>query len=226
MAPKRNGRNTKKSSARTTIPRNIPRIAMGNNQTFGFPNKLVTKLRYVDTYALVSTTGSIAKQLLVINSTFDPDSTGTGHQPLYRDTYAGIYNQYSVISCDITVIWSSNASTTALHVGCVVDDDTSTSATATVLMEQNNGFHKMLPPLSGSLSTCTHKYHWDCKEILSIDPFIDEEYKTPVGSNPSEGSNLLVWASPVDGISSTTTQVMVTLEQVVLFSELQTPSSS
>jgi hypothetical protein len=31
------------------------------------------------------------------NGCFDPDITGTGHQPYYWDTYTGVYNYYSVM---------------------------------------------------------------------------------------------------------------------------------
>lgn len=32
------------------------------------------------------------------NGIFDPDVTGTGHQPLYRDQVADLYTNYTVIA--------------------------------------------------------------------------------------------------------------------------------
>lgn len=37
------------------------------------------------------------------NSLFDPDVTGTGHQPMYFDNYSAIYNRYKVNWAQITV---------------------------------------------------------------------------------------------------------------------------
>lgn len=43
-----------------------------------------------------------------LNSTFDPDLTGTGHQPLGRDQFAGVlYNRYRVHSVKLHVSFNS-----------------------------------------------------------------------------------------------------------------------
>jgi hypothetical protein len=209
----------------TNMPR-APRIAMGDRQVFGFPPIIETKLRYVDTYALVSTAGSLAKQVMYLNSTFDPDNTGTGHQPLYRDTYAAIYDQYSVVHCHAKITFQSLAVATSNSIGVVIDDDNSTSTTPTTLMEQSRGKHHLLPPLSGSLSNHTFVVEWDCKRDLGIDPYASETYKTINTSNPTEIAALLLWSVPADGSSTTTIQVQVELVQTVLWTELITPTQS
>ena len=50
---------------------------------FGFPDEFITTIRYVDVYTLTSASNGIAKQYMRMNSLFDPDQTGTGHQPYY-----------------------------------------------------------------------------------------------------------------------------------------------
>lgn len=198
---------------------------MGAN-IFGFPPKMVAKLRYCDTYQITSTAGSIAKQVLYLNSTFDPDNTGTGHQPLYRDTYAAIYLQYAVISAKVRLTFVSNAATSAMLVGGLIDDDNSTSTTVSVLCEQSSGQHWLIPNATGSLNTHTFYFNWNCMKWLGIDPYASETYKTAVGSNPTEISSFLIWAAPCDGSSTTTTTVFVEMEQTVLWTELTTPTSS
>lgn len=204
----------------------VPRIALGNRMIYGFPPTLLTKLRYVDTYALVSSSGALAKQIMYLNSTFDPDNSGVGHQPLYRDTYAAIYDQYAVVSTKATVQFQSLATGTSMVVGMVIDDDNTPSTSPTTLMEQNLGKHTLLPPLNGSLSNRTLTISWNAKKHLGIDPFVSQTYKTAVGSNPSEIASLAIWSIPADGTSTATCQVQVTLEMEVLFTELTTPTSS
>jgi len=224
----RKTRNVKKrnvSNSEGSIER-IPRIAMGNNLAFGFPPKLLTKLRYADTYAMVSTAGTIAKQVMNINSIFDPDSTGVGHQPLYRDTYAAIYDQYAVVSATIKATYVSLASTSGVHAGLVLDDDSSVSNTITTLMEQNLGVNTLLSTSSGALSVRTLTGNFNCKRDLGIDPYASETYKTAVGSNPTEDYCALVWMVPADGSSTVTNQVVVEIEYTVLWTELSTPTSS
>ncbi len=203
-----------------------PMMPALSKNVFGFPTKLVAKLRYCDIFQITSTTGSIAKEVLNINSTFDPDQTGTGHQPMYRDTYAGIYDQYAVISAKAYVTFVSNATTSAMLVGTVIDDDSSTSSVFQTLCEQSTGEHYLIPNATGSLNNHRFVVNWDCKKHLGIDPYSSESYKTPVGSNPTEISTLLCWAYPADGSSTTTTTVFVELEQTVLWTELSTPTQS
>lgn len=119
-----------------------------------------------------------------------------------------------------------NTGTVAVHVGAVTDDDSAVAGTVSVLQEQAYGVHRMLPPLTGSLSTCTLRLPWSAKKNLRIDPFTSEEYKTSVGSNPTEESYLNIWATTTDGLSNGTVIVNYTLVQEVLWTELQTPSSS
>jgi hypothetical protein len=213
-------------NVRDKIPRNVTTFSSAEGPIIGFPNKIYTHLKYVGVYQIVSTSGAIATQRMLLNSTFDPDSTGGGHQPLYRDTYAALYDQYAVVSTDVKATFVSNASTSSMNVGIVVDDDTSASSSGTTRMEQNNSMHHLLPSSGGSLSTHTFQYHWDCKKILSIDPFASETYKTAVGSDPTEGSYLVCWAEPADLSSTTTTTLVVELVQHVLFTELSTPTGS
>jgi len=174
---------------------------------------------------LTSTVGSIAKYVYRLNSTFDPDSTGTGHQPMFRDTFAGIYDHYSVVSSRVVVKFV-NSSTTTYHTGVLIDDDGSTSTNIDVLCEDTNGLTVMLPALTGSLSTHTFSVNWDAKKYLGIDPYASETYKTAVGSNPAEESDITCWAVPTDGTSTATVVIDVMIEYLVLWTELSSPSGS
>lgn len=208
------------------VPRGISAIRGPGGIALGFPNTLLTKVRYYDTYAMTVTTGSLGKQVMRWNSTFDPDFTNTGHQPLYRDTLAGIYDHYAVVSATANIQIVSTSASSPLIVGCVTDDDSSAAGSVTVLCEQHSGMHKLLPPQSGSLSMVTFRPTWDCKKVLGIDPYSSEEYKTSVASNPTEESYLHIWGTTTDGASSTSITVVVELVQTVLWTELATPSSS
>jgi hypothetical protein len=162
---------------------------------------------------------------MYVNSVFDPDNSGTGHQPLYRDTYAGIYDQYAVVSAKCKVKFMNLSSGDSLICGMVIDDDASTSTTANTLCEQNHGQHTILPPISGSLSSHTFTFDWDCKKILGLDPFASETYKTPVASNPTEISSLLLWVTNTNA-TSFIVPVHFEMEQTILWTELTSPVQS
>lgn len=231
MAKKKTqGSGAKRGTNKTLSKRNqtkvaMPRLVDMSKDVYGFPQQLVSKLRYCDTMNMSPSSGSLVKQVFRLNSVFDPDLSGVGHQPLYRDTFAAIYDQYAVISTRITVT-IVNTGSVPIHCGCVVEDDSTSSTSYTTLMEQSTGQHKLIPAQAGSLSSHTFVYDWDCKRHLGIDPFASETYKTAVGSNPTEESDYLVWLQPVDLASSFTTYLNVEMDMVVLWTELTTPTGS
>jgi hypothetical protein len=157
------------------------------------------------------------------NSIFDPDFTSTGHQPLYRDTYAAIYDQYAVVSAraDLTFI---NAGSSVTFINAVTDDDSTPSTTGDTLAEQSHGLSTILGVSTGGRNMHEMRVSWDCKQVLGIDPYASETYKTAIASNPTEQSFL--WLTNIATSGSTDVVVNVLIEYDVLFTELTTPVQS
>jgi hypothetical protein len=81
----------------TTPPRGIPHL---------YNNHFTVKLTYADTFNYsITPSGGGARQIFRANSIFDPDYTGVGHQPLFRDMWASQYNFYTVLACEYTMIF-------------------------------------------------------------------------------------------------------------------------
>lgn len=198
------------------VPRNV----------FGFPDRMISYVRYADIVSTTSTVGSLAKYVFRWNSTFDPDQTSTGHQPLYRDVYAGIYDHYAVISARCRFEAVNPNTTDSVVCGIITDDDTSQSSSFQTLLEQSHGISELLTPLSGSKSRHMFTDTWDAARILGVDPYTSEEYKTAVGSNPTEESTLTAWSIPQNGTSSLSVQWRIEIVYHVLWTELQTPSQN
>lgn len=116
------------------------------NNGYGFPDRYITRIRYCSAITLSSTSGSIGKQTWNMNSIFDPDSTGAGHQPLWHDTLIGIYNHYSVTSATLRVRFIATHATMPFIVGLIGDDDGTTSSTYETLMESNHAISDELSP--------------------------------------------------------------------------------
>jgi len=70
-----------------------------------FAAKTQRRLRYSDYCSLTSTSGVVTSYVLAVNGAYDPDITGTGHQPKGFDSMMLFYNHYCVMDC-------------ALHVTC------------------------------------------------------------------------------------------------------------
>lgn len=79
-----------------TMPKAVPH---------GYNNNYTVRLTYADNYrADIGQAGNSANtQIFRTNGIFDPDFSGTGHQPLFRDMWASMYDYYTVLACDYTI---------------------------------------------------------------------------------------------------------------------------
>lgn len=73
-----------KASATTLVNKSVQPIAA----------RYIAKHKYSDTFQLSLVGGQVYR--FNLNSMFDPNRTGTGHQPYGRDTLATLYNRYRV----------------------------------------------------------------------------------------------------------------------------------
>jgi len=101
------------STTTRRVSRRLPgRYALSFRNRFaplgGFPPIKHTTLRYVETVTLNPGNGSSAVNVFAVNNIFDPNVTGSGHQPMYYDNYAALYSRYRVTSATCTFIPLSN----------------------------------------------------------------------------------------------------------------------
>lgn len=194
-------------------------------KVYGFPNSIITTLRYVDNFQLTCTTGAMATQFMAANGIYDPDITGSGHQPLYRDTYAAIYDQYVVLGSKITVSFITTTANEVHIIGICGEDDASASSTFNTRCEQSNSTFTQLGYNQGGGDMKTLTGTFGALENLGVEVKDDGYSATAVGSNPSELWCWAVWAQP-ESASTTVVKVLVEVEYTVKFSELQTPVQS
>jgi hypothetical protein len=92
-----------------------------------FPARTVKNLRYATNFQLTVSGGAVASYVFAANGLFDPDITGTGHQPMGFDQMMVQYNHYCVMAAKIKVVFKS-ISATKLTV-CVRQDAAATPLT-------------------------------------------------------------------------------------------------
>lgn len=196
-----------------------------DHRTFGFPRSIITKLKYCDYYELTSTTGALAYQQIRANSIFDPDLTGVGHQPMYRDKYAEIYDHYVVIGSKITATFNHTTSTGSVIVGIHCDDDNVNTAGLSTIMEQNNTVWNLLGNNGSGQDVSTMTATFEPLQAFGIDAKNDGSSSTAIGSNPNEEHLFQLFAAnTVAGTSKIT--VAITVEYTVKFSELQSTAQN
>lgn len=93
----KNKKNKKKQNKNYQIAKqNVYSNFESTRITFLDPHKYVV-LKYVDIFSQSLATVAGTNQIMNLNSIFDPDRTGVGHQPYGFDQLAALYNRYRVL---------------------------------------------------------------------------------------------------------------------------------
>lgn len=88
-----------------------------------FPSSITKRLRYSTTFGGASASGAITSTYIFrANDLFDPDFTGTGHQPMGFDQLMLWYNHFCVVWAKITII-AKNTTASAPTVCLRIDAD-------------------------------------------------------------------------------------------------------
>lgn len=200
---------SKYSASNTTIPFTMKRSMRGT-----FPPQMTTTLRYVETVAIAANSGS-GFYVFSCNGLYDPNITGTGHQPLGFGQLIALYNHYKVKKSNIKINILS-AVNAPLSACCYVDDDATVTSylgafeQAGVKSIQGNSS-------AGNLRTLTQS--WD-GAILFGDTLIDKNHAGNASANPSEISNYVIYL--VDPSAATNTwYVKVEILYTATFYELK-----
>ncbi len=190
-----------------------------------FPASVMKRLTYhEEELSFTSTSGVPGGYVYSCNGMFDPNISGTGHQPLGFDQMMLMYEQYTVISSKITVdILNSNM--TALSRAAVY-----LSPDATILSDPNraieNGLLKtlILFPNTTFLSCKQINLNCDVRRYFGRNRSArgllnDPELFGTAAANPVEQAYFVVSAWDPFGTNTLTYFVNVTIEYMAYFWE-------
>lgn len=187
-------------------------------------DKTVGKLRYVDTVSIDPGLAGISSHAFYANGIFDPDYTGTGHQPLMHDEYIALYGYYRVISSKIKVAPVPN-STSAVEpciYGVYIDHDTSldyTLGTSVIEDSRNKGSWGILNNFGPNYVGATPKtktLSWNAEKHMAKEFAIDA---IGVGGSPSgaHANFFRVWCASIEGNNPGNMTFLVQIDYVVEF---------
>jgi len=150
-----------------------------------FPTRMVATLRYCETISLLSSLTPLSNTNIACNSIYDPNLTGTGHQPYGHDTYAAIYNQYTVLRSKITFRVGAYSSNPYITWGGGIEDTVSSSAIPVDTWAERPTYKKRIMTQMGSTAAQPLTLYWDrAQRFPTADVY--RELSAPFGANPSE----------------------------------------
>lgn len=212
---------------RAAVPRRFKAFPIRNRFTgtllqeipvTGFPDKLTTRLRYSVFRNVTTAVGTgIDVYQYMINSTYDPDVTGGGHQPLYRDQLYAIYNLCVVTECK----WMLHV-TTSSTVGQLINVQATTYATTdndvSTSIERGQT-HRVVTQLGnpGYLSGTV-----DMTKLFGMvkkeDILTDDLFTHGSGSNPNKAAYLTLYTQDMT-LTTSVLQYSLTFDMTVVFKE-------
>lgn len=194
---------------------------------FGFPQKIITILRYATTQIQVSTSGGNSTYIYRMNGAFDPDLTGIGHQPMFWDNFSAVYQNYRVLGSRITIEWApalyNDDSTGPWHVGIVGNPSSSSlGSDFESRAEQNQSISDVLTSRDG---TRTLSMTYSPMTSLGRPPG-DDTVGALVTTIPTQQYFAHVWMRDIKGPASSTVYHKAMIEYTVEFFAPQIQSTS
>jgi len=201
-----------------------PAVSKSFLPCLGFPDRLVVKLKYTDQYSFSG--AAPAAQVWRVNSLFDPDLTGTGHQPRYFDQLSAVYGQYCVkrFAVKLTCI---NTGAKGMFVTALYCDSNIGTFSQPQLAEQRYSVTKVLDVPTG-VSRAVLSLPWvsvmqiQGQEELESDP---NNYQG-VGQNPTDVVYCIFKALSDDAVTASTLEIQADVEFEAVFKELSPPAPS
>jgi len=184
-----------------------------------FPIRMVATLRYCETIAITNSLTNIGNYNWACNSIYDPNLTGTGHQPYGHDTYASIYNQYTVLKAKITFRVSGNPN--QFNWGGGIEDTLVPSAGLQDLWMERPTYKARIQAPAGAPDNNPITLYWDRAKRFPH----EDLYRTvsaPFGANPSEVEvfNIVLQNATSTGVLGTC-HVTVQIDYTCEFYELK-----
>ncbi len=164
------------------------------------PSFMLRDLTYHSSYDRADTaTANAITQQFRGNSCFDPDYTGTGHQPLGFDQFMALYASYRVMSFKITVRLASEASVSYDNIPLMLavwvrPNDTTVFTNGDTCAENAGGcllVNKFTSPV-------TYTMEVSCPKLFGIterEYIADDQFQGDAAANPTRWAvvNAAVW---------------------------------
>ena len=147
-----------------------------------------------------------------------------GHQPLYFDQVAAIYQHYTVMKARMKVTIVPN--TVDAYVSGILIDDDLTPAITTLdgMVEQPSA---VLKTSQRDAEVVTIYKNWDVKSAFTTNPLANPNLQGDAAANPVETQAFIIFNRPVDQtVVSMQFNLYVSIEYDAVWTELRTMTMS
>lgn len=179
------------------------------------PKQLYNRLKYAETVNVPIGVTGLGSYLFSCNGMYDPNITGTGHQPMYFDQFTAMYDHYTVLKSTMKATVVANTEGACIF-SLGQDDDTTISAAFSYTIWERPGYQTKVvnAPVEPSNTSLWSK--WDAKKVFGCDPQSDPSMQGSSTANPTEQTYYVIY---FDTLPSTTVTVLVEIWFDVVWDE-------
>lgn len=190
----------------------------------GVSNAQLVKLRYCEFFNIDGGVNSVSAYVFRANDLFDPNLTGTGHQPHFFDQYMGMYNHFTVLGSKISAtgtVYATSASDSVIFGVQLKASSTVDQTSPVYVLEQGHTKWKQLTSDSGSDKSRTVTQNYSAKRFFNVmNPIDEHDLRGDVATSPTEGAYYHVICGGVNTSDNPTAiNVRVTIDYVVMLTE-------
>lgn len=205
-------------------PRSGISVAKTQNALLRTPLLPVAKygiLPYSDSGSLTAPAlGLATAYVFSANGLYDPNITGTGHQPMGFDQMMLFYEHYCVTKVKVTVNWVNSDIDDTATVGILVAPDATIEPTPSRLNENGMLIKKYAQPNNSGQNHVTMTASIDIGKVNGKkDVTAEDDFRGDVSNNPAEQSYIHLFAYNNMSVNTIVLAFEVLLEYTVKFTE-------
>lgn len=198
------------------------------------PNRFATKLRYCETFTIdPGEIGVTGVHVISHNGLYDPNITGTGHQPRGFDELMSMYDHYTVVGSKLSATFTTAGIAGAggpLIVGIACKDDTTIRFDKNDYMEGRNVVSRILnrSATENDSHSVILKKSCSTRKFLGIShPLSNALIRGDASSNPNEQAYYHIFAAIVTGLADAPViECSIIVDYLVVFTEPKQPLQS
>ena len=176
---------------------------------------------------MLSTTGTPATYQFAANDMYDPNFTGTGHQPYQFDQLAALYNHWTVIASKITIkLIPYTSSQPAAQLSCYQNDDTIPLSTDPMVQAEYAGTRYRVLTANSTDSVNTIVYRFSAKKTFGGSVLSNTTLQGTGSASPSERTFWTMSLKALDGAATVQYFVNIKAEYTAVWSELKEVAQS
>jgi len=160
--------------------------------------RAIVKMKYCETI----TTDATGNYQFNLNSVFDPNRTGIGHQPYGHDTFATLYNRYRVISCGYRIQAVQTATGAPIQLAVQPANEILLPGTVSEMKENPRSKYVTVAPGAAAVYLKGKVYLPSLVGRSKSQYMSDDRYQAQVGASPSELAILNFKSQTISDIDS------------------------